>query len=143
MKHLTLTLAAAAGLMSFTALAQAETVHLQATLNATSQVPPVASGGTGQVDATLDTDTHVLTYTVEYTGLSGPATMAHFHGPAKPGANAGVALPLSSPLDSPIKGDATLTAAQQKELLDGLMYVNIHTAANPGGEIRGQVTAAK
>ena len=140
MKHLTLTLAAAAGLMSFTALAHADTVHLHATLNAATEVPPKASGGTGQVDAMLDTDTHVLTYTVEYAGLTGPASMAHFHGPAKPGANAGVVLPLSSPLDSPIKGTATLTAAQQKELLDGLMYVNVHTHANPGGEIRGQVT---
>ncbi len=143
MKHFTLTLAAAAGLMSFTALAQAKAVHLHATLNAATEVPAKASGGTGQVDATLDTTTHVLNYTIEYTGLSGPATMAHFHGPAKPGANAGVVLPLSSPLDSPIKGNATLTAAQQKELLGGLMYVNVHTQANPGGEIRGQVTAAK
>lgn len=143
MKRFAAILAVAAGLLSSAALARAETVHLQATLNAATEVPPKASGGSGKVDATLDTDTHLLTYTVDYSGLTGPATMAHFHGPAKPGANAGVAVPLSSPLDSPIKGSATLTEAQQKQLLDGLMYVNVHTAANPGGEIRGQVTAAK
>ena len=141
MKHLALTLAATAGLLLSPALARAATVHLQGTLSAATEVPPKASGGSGKVDATLDTDTHLLTYTIDYTGLTGPATMAHFHGPAKPGANAGVVLPLSSPLDSPIKGTATLTEAQQKQLLDGLMYVNVHTAANPGGEVRGQVTA--
>ena len=143
MKRLVATLAVTAGLLSSAALARAETVHLQATLNAATEVPPKSSGGTGKVDATLDTETHLLTYTVDYSGLTGTATMAHFHGPAKVGANAGVAVPLSSPLDSPIKGSATLTEAQQKQLLDGLMYVNVHTAANPGGEIRGQVEVAK
>ena len=143
MKHIVATVAATAGLLSFAALARAETMHLQATLNAATEVPAKASGGTGKVDASLDTQTHLLTYSIDYSGLTGPATMAHFHGPAKPGANAGVAVPLSLPLDSPIKGSATLTEAQQKQLLDGLMYVNVHTAANPGGEIRGQVTAAK
>ncbi len=143
MKHLAVTLAATAGLLLPPALARAETVRLQGALSAATEVPPKASGGSGKVDATLDTDTHLLTYTIDYAGLTGPATMAHFHGPAKPGANAGVVVPLSSPLDSPIKGTATLTEAQQKQLLDGMMYVNVHTAANPGGEVRGQVTAAK
>ena len=143
MKRFAPILAATAGLLLSPALAQAETVHLQATLSAASEVPPKASGGTGKVDATLDTGTHLLDYTVDYSGLTGPATMAHFHGPAKTGANAGVAVPLSSPLDSPIKGSATLTPAQQQQLLGGLMYVNVHTAANPGGEIRGQVMVAK
>ncbi len=143
MRRFAAILAVTAGLLSSAALARAETVHLQGTLGAATEVPPKASGGSGKVDATLDTDTHLLTYAVDYAGLTGPATMAHFHGPAKPGANAGVTVPLSSPLDTPIKGSATLTEPQQKQLLDGLMYVNVHTAANPGGEVRGQVTVAK
>ena len=143
MKRFAVTLATTAGLLLSPALARAESVHLQGTLSAATEVPPKASGGSGTVDASLDTTTHQLTYTIDYSGLTGPATMAHFHGPAKPGTNAGVVLPLSSPLDSPIKGTATLTEAQQKQLLDGMMYVNVHTAANPGGEVRGQVMAAK
>lgn len=137
------TLALTAALLVPTALAHAATLQLQGTLSAASEVPAKPSSGTGTVNATLDPDTHLLNYTIDYAGLTGPATMAHFHGPAKPGDNAGVALPLPSPLDSPIKGSATLTETQQKQLLDGLMYVNVHTAANPGGEVRGQVTAVK
>jgi hypothetical protein len=70
--------------------------------------------------------------------------MAHFHGPAPAGKNAGVVIPI--PMDklaSPIEGQATLTAAQESDLLAGNWYFNVHTAKNPGGEIRGQVEQAK
>jgi hypothetical protein len=85
----------------------------------------------------------MLTWTIVYSGLTGAATAAHFHGPAKPGKNAAPVVPLTGALDSPIKASATLTDAQAKDLLAGLWYINIHTAANPGGEIRGQLTPAK
>jgi hypothetical protein len=120
--------------------AQAATVALKATLNTASEVPAKTGDGNGSLTATLDTTTHVLTYHVEYRGLSGPATAAHFHGPAAAGANAGPQVPVKTKLDSPIEGTATLTPAQQTDLLDGKWYFNIHTSANPGGEIRGQVT---
>jgi hypothetical protein len=64
--------------------------------------------------------------------------MAHFHGPAAAGANAGVVLPFANPA-SPIEGQATLTPAQAADLSAGKWYANVHTAANPGGEIRGQM----
>jgi hypothetical protein len=94
------------------------------------------------VEASFDAKTNMLNWTVTYAGLSGPATAAHFHGPAMPGANAGVVVPITGALASPIKGSAVLTAAQAADLVAGKWYVNVHTAANPGGEVRGQVTAA-
>ncbi len=104
------------------------------------EVPPVTTGGSGTIDTTFDKSTNVLTWTVTYSGLSGPVTAAHFHGPAAAGANAGVAVPFTGDLSSPIKGKATLTAAQAADLAAGRWYVNLHTAKNPGGEIRGQLT---
>jgi hypothetical protein len=111
-----------------------------ARLSGASEVPPVTSNGNGMVEASLNEQTNVLNWTVTYSGLSGPVTAGHFHGPAISGQNAGVAVPLTGSLASPIKGTATLTAGQVAELKAGKWYVNLHTAANPNGEIRGQVT---
>ena len=105
-----------------------------------NEVPPVASIATGQVDAVLNTDTNVLRWKVSYLNLSGPARTGHFHGPAAIGANAGVVLPFPGLMSSPMEGSATLTAAQVTDLMAGRWYANIHTAAHPGGEIRGQMT---
>ncbi|MGG6494590.1 UNVERIFIED_CONTAM: CHRD domain-containing protein [Bacteroidetes bacterium 56_B9] len=117
----------------------AERVALKAQLNGASAVPPTTSTGTGTADITLDTASKTLSWKLTYSGLSGPVTMAHFHGPAEPGKNAGVAVALPK-VDSGSEGSATLTDAQAADLLAGKYYVNVHTNANPGGEIRGQVT---
>jgi len=119
--------------------ARAEMVPFSATLAGASEVPAKTTDGKGTAKASLDTATKMLTYDVEYAGLSGPATAAHFHGPAEPGANAGVAVPFPTPAN-PIKGTATLTDAQMADLMAGRWYANVHTVANPGGEIRGQMT---
>jgi hypothetical protein len=119
-------------------VASGETVKLQAELKGSNEVPPNMSSGSGKAEAMFDTDTKVLTYTVTYSNLSGPALGAHFHGPSEPGKNAGIALPFKS-AQSPIQGTATLTEAQATDLLAGKWYANIHTAANPGGELRGQM----
>ena len=65
-------------------------------------------------------------------------TAAHFHGPAGAGVNAPPVVNLT-PLESPITGSAVLTDAQVADLKAGRWYINIHTAQNPKGEIRGQV----
>jgi hypothetical protein len=123
--------------------AMAATLNFSATMTAASEVPPKTSAGTGDALATLNTATKEFTYTVTFHNLTGPATAAHFHGPAAAGANAGVVLPLGDNPTSPIHGSKTLTAAQITDLEAGKWYVNVHTAANPGGEIRGQVTQKK
>lgn len=132
---------AAAGL-SLAGAAWADTVQFHAALSGAQEVPPNDSQGMGQASAMLDTTTKQLTYSVTYTGLTGPAMAAHFHGPAAPGTNAPPVVPLSMPA-SPITGTATLTDAQIADLRAGKWYVNVHTMAHPGGEIRGQVMEGK
>ena len=113
---------------------------MKATLDGKSEVPANTSAGTGTADIDYDAASKKLSWKVTYSGLSGPATAAHFHGPAEAGKNAGVAVPIANIASSPAEGSATLTDAQAADLAAGKYYVNIHTAANPGGEIRGQVT---
>jgi hypothetical protein len=120
--------------------AHAATIHLKADLKASAEVPPKASAGTGTLTATLNTETNEFTYHIEFSGLTGPVAAAHFHGPAAEGVNAKPQLPIKgTPITSPIDGKATLTPDQAKDLADGKWYFNLHTAANPGGEIRGQI----
>jgi hypothetical protein len=128
-----LTLVAACGTMG-----NSNVVRLGGTLSGQQEVPPVTTGGASVLDATLDKASNKLAYTVTYSGLSGPATAAHFHGPAENGKNAGIVVGFANPA-SPIQGEATLTPAQAADLLAGKWYVNVHTGANRGGEIRAQV----
>jgi hypothetical protein len=109
-------------------------------LDAKSEVPPNASTATGTADVDYDPATKKLTWTLTYSGLTGAATAAHFHGPGEPGKVAGVKVPIPSATSSPAEGSATLTDEQAADFLAGKYYINVHTAANPGGEIRGQVT---
>jgi hypothetical protein len=126
------------GSASLAAAARAETVILKADLSGSNEVPPNTSPATGKAEATLDTTTRNLTYTITYSGLSGPAVGAHFHGPVEAGKNAGIVVPFKT-VQSPIEGTATLTENQAADLLAGKWYANVHTAANPGGELRGQM----
>lgn len=124
--------------------AQAATIHLKAELKSSAEVPPKDSAGTGTLTATLDTDTNELKYHVEFSGLTGAVVAAHFHGPATEGTNGRPQVPIkASPIASPIDGKATLTPEQAKDLTDGKWYFNLHTAANPGGEVRGQIVKAE
>jgi hypothetical protein len=109
--------------------ASAQMVHYMATLKGATGVK-----GSGEVMAMLDGKT--FTYSATYKDLTGPVVAAHFHNAPTPGGNGPPVVPATvSP--SPIKGSATLTDAQIADLNAGKWYFNVHTAANPGGEIRG------
>lgn len=121
-------------------MAQAETVRMSADLAGQSEVPPVQTPATGTAIVSVDTVTRAVQWVVQVRGLSGPLTAAHFHCPAAVGENVPVAIPISGAGGvSPLKGSATVNAAQIDNLLAGRCYVNVHTAQHPTGEIRGQV----
>jgi hypothetical protein len=142
-RRLSLALLAAAGLVaagcSMTGMSDTKPMggEMNVPLSGKNEVPPNASTAVGTARIFLDGMN--LKWTVTYSGTTGPVTAGHFHGPAAAGANAGVVLPFTGSMASPIEGSATLTQAQVDQLKAGLWYVNLHTAANPGGELRGQV----
>ncbi len=112
----------------------------EAMLSGAQEVPPVNSAGSGQAELQWNRNSNVLSWKVTFTGLSGEVTGAHIHGPAPTGANAGVVIPFMTGISGTITGQTNLTTQQIADLNAGRWYVNIHTAANPGGEIRGQIT---
>jgi len=139
----------AACLMGFgwPGLAQDKPLSFKVPLSGAHEVPAVETPATGTADIAYDPATRVVTWVISYGGLSGPATMAHFHiGPPSQGGHTPVMVWLTkqgSPAENPIKGEATLTPEQAPQFLAGDWYINVHTQANPGGEIRGQVVPPK
>jgi hypothetical protein len=118
--------------------ARAEIIHFSAALTGADEVPANTSAGHGELSAELETNERTLAYRASYTGLSGKAVAAHFHGPAAAGANAPPVVPIQD-AGSPIGGSVRLTPDQAADLLAGKWYFNVHTQAHPGGEIRGAV----
>lgn len=114
-------------------------------LKSDQEVPANNSSASGTADVTYNKDSKMLTYTIKFNGLTGKATMAHIHGTAPRGTNAGVKHDLSTVLPKETSGSFTdsvkIDASDIKEdsLLNGFYYFNIHTPAHPGGEIRGQI----
>jgi hypothetical protein len=141
-RNLSFVAALAAGLALTLSPAMADVIKYKAMLNGPSENPPTTSTGVGAIEADYDTATKTLTWSGTYSGLTGPETAAHFHGPAPMGSNAGVMVPVDAKA-SPFTGSAMLTDDQAKAFADGLIYFNIHTAQNKGGEIRGQLAPAK
>jgi hypothetical protein len=135
-----LKLVAVAVLLAASISSQAQTSYT-ATLDAAQ-----AGGGgrTGSGSGTLTLNGTTLSWNIDYTGLSTPDTLAHIHGPAAPGSTAPVLFPFTGTFNvtfGNFTGSATgLTAQQISDLNAGLDYVNIHTTAFGGGEIRGQIT---
>ncbi len=113
------------------------TVVFQATLNGTNEVPPNGSTSTGVATLTYDTLAKKFDVVVTYNGVA--ATGAHIHKGA-PGVAGGVIFGFPNPVTSPISYTSpVLDAAQEADLYSGQYYVNIHSAAYPNGEIRGQL----
>lgn len=131
-----------------------DTNTFTANLTGAQEVPPVTTTATGAATFTSSTSGAVttITYTVTVTGnLSGPVTAAHIHGPAGTGVNANPIVPLTISNTTgttgvlvsgsfTTTGHATIDMAQLlTHMLAGNTYVNLHTAANPNGVIRGQI----
>jgi len=136
---------AGATLLALTSRGRAATTSFKADLKPSSEVPPNSTSGSGSGTVTLDSATNQITWNVSFSGLTGPATAVHIHGPAPVGKNAGVLIWLSTKgktATSPLSGSAAFTAAQASDLMNGQCYINVHTAANPGGEIRGQLATS-
>lgn len=113
-------------------------IKLRAALSGAAERPtPVPSSATGSFTGVVDPMTRVLSYTVTYSGLTPVA--GHLHRTTLANGNGPVEIPFSS-LASPIIGTTTLTTATRVDsLLNGFYYANLHTAAFPGGEIRGDI----
>ena len=126
-----------------TGTAHAQTVTVKMT--GAEEVPPVTGKGTGTAVLTLDKAKKSVAYKITWENLTGDAVAAHIHGPAAPGANGGPVAPLggAGPLKQPLEGSVTLDDAKWADLVAGKDYINVHTAANKNGEIRGQIPAVK
>lgn len=116
--------------------ASAEMQQFAVPLSGNSEVPPNPSEGSGIANVVVDADARTIAWTITAQSLSGDPTAAHFHGPADPGQNAGPIVDISQSI---AQGQAILTDQQLADLLTGKVYINIHTAQYPDGELRGQV----
>lgn len=111
-----------------------------ASMSGANEVPPVSTSATGNYTANYNRVTRVLSYTVTYQGLT--PTMGHIHSvtaTTAAGNNGGVSTNFGSTLTSPIVGQTTLTQDQQDAMYAKRTYANLHTTANPNGEIRGNI----
>jgi hypothetical protein len=113
-----------------------ETVLMTATIDQAQETPPSGSAATGTGRFLVNTSTNTLWYDITLTGVVGE-TMAHIHGFAPPGTPAGVLYAL--PVGDTKTGSITYLESEEQGILSGQTYVNIHTGAFPGGEIRGQI----
>jgi hypothetical protein len=148
--------------------AQAAIINLTSFLSPANEVTPPslvgdvsnATGGAGLVFS-FDTDTNLLSWTISFEGLTGPATAAHFHSGAAD-VNGDIEINLDTGVNNDdaalnanifvsglgsqaglFQGNGELSAAQETALMSDKLYINIHTDLNPGGEIRGQVLGAR
>jgi hypothetical protein len=141
-KKLTSVAAFAVAALTLTAIAAGGThaakMNFTATLNAGQEKPhPAAmSGAAGKFTATVTGTT--VKWKLTFSHLTGAATAAHIHA-GKKGVPGPVLVPLCGPCASGVSGTATLTSAQLSSMKNGTTYVNVHTAKNPNGEIRGQI----
>jgi Cu/Zn superoxide dismutase len=106
-------------------------------LTGEQEAPPVSSSGLGGGSFIIDTDANTVSYRIVFTGLTAAETAAHIHGFTDPGAGAGVQHDLG--LGNPKVGVWAYDEVDEGDILAGKAYVNVHSGAFPGGEIRGQI----
>jgi hypothetical protein len=118
-------------------------------LSAAQETPANNSPALGTMDVFYTKETRILSYTVKWSGLTSAPILMHIHGLAPRGYAAGVVqtiLAAANPTLFPATGSYSGTllvdgvVVKEADLLNGFYYMNIHTTANPGGEIRGQIT---
>ncbi|MFT3828415.1 MAG: CHRD domain-containing protein [Opitutaceae bacterium] len=140
-RHITAVLALALSALA----AHAQLYHFDINLDASQEPSAPASSGLGSGSATLDWPSLMFTLDFAFVNLVAPTTASHVH-QAPPGVNGPVLIPLTlTPLGSTFGSghfDSVITEAQALAILSGDTYVNVHTTAYPGGEIRGQIVAA-
>ena len=126
---------AAIGFLLATPVAMAQ--YMSVTLSGAHEVPPVSTAATGTASVTVYPD-HAVSARVVATGMN--ATASHIHDGAM-GANGPVIVPFIKIDDNTFAAPAgsKLTDAQYADYLAGKLYVNVHSAAHPGGEIRAQL----
>lgn len=133
--------------LAMAGVASAETINWISTLDQAQEVEKltVVEGAMGNAEGTIDTETGRMNFNITFSDMSGDLVAAHFHGPADVGENAAPVVDLNGEggLTSPIVGFAMLSAEQIEEIKGGKWYVNLHTEANPDGEIRGQLAATQ
>ncbi len=155
MRNLLSGLAGLALITMTSAAAQAQTVELSALLSGSNEVPGVLTGAGGTATVTVNTATQEVTYKVDVFNLPSGATAAHFHvgGPGLAGpVVVNFSVPQNISNDFTISGRATASDLVPRQaqgigswddfiqaLLLGQIYVNVHSAVNGGGEVRGQV----
>jgi CHRD domain-containing protein len=117
---------------------------LSGTASGSQETPSNTTTGTGTLTGSFNSSTNALQYNIVWTGLTGPATAMHFHGPASMGTAADVLVDLNistNGVSGNGSGTISVNDAFKTALLAGQVYYNIHTALYPNGEIRGQVKA--
>lgn len=156
MRRVLLTVAAAMVTLGTAGAAQAQIVRLAATMTGTNETPlPLVNGSVGNATVTVDLATQTVTWSIDVFNMPSGVNNAHFHvgGPGVGGPTVvNVAFPPGISNDFNLSGSATaanlLVRGDQgirswddfiQALVGGQTYLNIHSAVNPGGEIRGQV----
>jgi hypothetical protein len=112
--------------------------------NGSQEIPATSSTASATLSGIYDADNNLLQYTINWTGLSGGATGANFHGPASTTASAEVLFGITistNGINGSATGTVTLTDSAETALLNSNVYYDVHTALYSHGEIRGQVIA--
>lgn len=124
-------------------MAKDEMFTVSGNASGSQEVPAVTESGTATLSGNYNRTTNKLDYSINWTGLTGDAVAAHFHGPATVGVGAGVLVPINlttNGINGKAEGSVVIADSVETALLDGKVYYNLHTALHPNGEIRGQVT---